>query len=218
MTQCGRTLGTALGVGNNDMGTLEVSTLQRDETQYNSRKSWGPRDGLTFTTFCFSSSSQLWTLLLTRDRQHCPHRTNGKQERREKWRKELCKCCIQRSQNKFGQFPFYLWHCCPASPALSLSTLLPSSPHPLTPWVSSLASSCTGPWLFIECQMPRVVFASSCRSVPCQVPGLVENQNQKLEVREIGPGWEWGEGTGEHGIRNTNSNTISDFTVGPCSC
>lgn len=26
--------------------------------------------------------------------------------------------------------------------------------------------------------MPRAVFASSCRSVPSQVPGLVENQTQ----------------------------------------
>jgi hypothetical protein len=35
--------------------------------------------------------------------------------------------------------------------------------------------------------MPRVVFASSCRSVPSHVPGLVENQNWSLEVKEGSP-------------------------------
>lgn len=65
---------------------------------------------------------------------------------------------------------------------------LPSSPQP-APWVSSPASSCTGPQLFIECQVPRVILASSCRSVPSQVPGLVERQHWSLEVRESQP---WG--------------------------
>lgn len=72
--------------------------------------------------------------------------------------------------------------CCPASPALSLSSLLLFSPHP-APWVSRPASSCTGLQLFIECQMPRS-FTSSCRSVPFQVPGRVKNQNQRLEVKK----------------------------------
>lgn len=32
--------------------------------------------------------------------------------------------------------------------------------------------------------MPRVNFASSCRSVPSQVPELVDNQNCRVEVKE----------------------------------
>lgn len=37
--------------------------------------------------------------------------------------------------------------------------------------------------------MPRVNFASSCRSVPSQVPELVETPNWRLEVKEAQP---WG--------------------------
>lgn len=59
----------------------------------------------------------------------------------------------------------------------------PPAPHQ-APWVSSLASSCTEPSLFIEYQMPRVIFASSCWSVPSQVPALVENPTWRLEVKE----------------------------------
>ena len=91
---------------------------------------------------------------------------------------------------------------CPCPP------LLLFSPHP-APWVSRPASSCTGLQLFIECQMPRVAFTSSCRSVPFQVPGRVKNQNQRLEVRETNLGGRGGWGTWI--MVNTNSNVISDL-------
>lgn len=67
----------------------------------------------------------------------------------------------------------------------------PLTPHQ-APWVSSLASSCTEPGLFIEYQMLRVNFASSCRSIPSQVPELIENQTWRLEAEEAQPGGVWG--------------------------
>lgn len=51
--------------------------------------------------------------------------------------------------------------------------------------------------------MPRVNFASSCRSIPSQVPELVEIQNWRLEVKETQP---WGL---EGKKRMSNTNVIS---------